>query len=40
MSILALVAKKDEMITITVEGEDAPSTMNDLLKAFKNHFNE
>ncbi len=34
MSILILAAKKDDQITITVEGSDAEATMRSLLGAF------
>jgi phosphocarrier protein HPr len=40
MSILTLVAKKNDKITITVEGEDAKDTMKSLVKAFDISFGE
>lgn len=40
LSILMLAAKKNSNITITVEGEDANSTMELLLEAFNNRFGE
>ena len=40
MSILMLAAKKNTVIEITVEGEDAELTMEHLLKAFDTEFGE
>jgi phosphocarrier protein HPr len=40
LSILMLAAKKNSKITITVEGEDAPNTMDILVNAFENQFGE
>lgn len=40
LSILMLAAKKNSNITITVEGDDADETMNKLIYAFENHFQE
>ena len=40
MSILMLAAKKNAQITITVEGEDAEPTMNQLMRAFDEEFGE
>lgn len=40
MSILMLAAGKNSQITITVEGEDAEETMNELTSAFENCFGE
>lgn len=40
MSILMLAAKKNTQITITVEGVDAESTMNQLVQAFDQEFGE
>jgi phosphocarrier protein HPr len=40
MSILMLAAKKNAQITITVEGEDAEPTMNQLMLAFDEEFGE
>ena len=40
LSILLLAAKKNASITITVEGEDATSTMQQLVDAFNNQFGE
>ncbi|MBS0625770.1 MAG: HPr family phosphocarrier protein [Verrucomicrobia bacterium] len=40
MSILMLAAKKNAMITVTVEGEDAEMTMANLIKAFDEEFGE
>lgn len=40
MSILMLAAKKNSVIEITVEGEDAESTMHHLLTAFESEFGE
>lgn len=40
MSILMLVARKNAKITITIDGNDASDTMNDLLIAFEGQFGE
>lgn len=40
LNLLMLTAKKNSWITIEVEGEDAESTMDELLKAFDNRFGE
>lgn len=40
MSILMLAAKKNSVIEITVEGEDAEVTMQHLLSAFDLEFGE
>jgi phosphocarrier protein len=40
MSILMLAAKKNAVIEITVEGEDAEITMQHLLHAFEMEFGE
>lgn len=40
MSILMLAAKKNSLITITVEGDDAQPTMDHLIKAFDEEFGE
>lgn len=40
MSILMLAAKKNSSITICVEGEDAQTTMDHLVKAFEDEFGE
>lgn len=40
LSILMLAARKNTLITITVEGEDADDTMNRLIEAFENKFGE
>jgi phosphocarrier protein len=40
MSILMLAAKKNAVIEITIEGEDAEMTMNHLLSAFDMEFGE
>jgi phosphocarrier protein len=40
LSILMLAAKKNSLITISVEGEDAPETMNRLLVAFDGQFED
>lgn len=40
MSILMLAAGKNSQILITVEGEDASSTLDALVKAFENQFEE
>lgn len=40
MSILMLAAKKNALIVVTVEGEDAAQTMDHLLLAFEQEFGE
>lgn len=40
MSILMLAAKKNSVIEITIEGEDAELTMQQLLTAFDMEFGE
>lgn len=40
LSLLMLAASRNSTITITVEGEDAMDTMNNLVSAFQNHFGE
>lgn len=40
MSILMLAAKKNAVLEITVEGEDAEATMQHLLHAFEMEFGE
>lgn len=40
LSILMLAAKTNSKITITVEGEDADTTMNSLVNAFETQFGE
>ena len=40
LSILMLAATKNARINIEVEGEDAENTMNTLVKAFENKFEE
>lgn len=40
MSILMLAAKKNSVIEITVEGEDAEMTMQHLIQAFDLEFGE
>jgi phosphocarrier protein HPr len=40
MSILMLAAKKNTLITITVEGPDAELTMQNLVRAFEEEFGE
>jgi len=40
MSILMLAATKNTQIIITVEGEDAESTLALLIEAFESHFGE
>ena len=40
LSILMLAAKKNSKITITMEGEDAPQVMEDLVSVFDNRFGE
>ena len=40
MSILMLAASKNTVILVTVEGEDAESTLKGLIEAFANAFGE
>ena len=40
LSILMLAAKKNSKITISVEGQDAQDTLNKLVEAFDNRFEE
>lgn len=40
MSILMLAAKKNSVIEITIEGEDAEKTMENLIRAFDMEFGE
>lgn len=40
MSILMLAAKKNALIEITIDGEDAEATMSHLLTAFEQEFGE
>lgn len=40
LSILMLAAKKNSSITITIDGEDANSTMDMLVRGFEQHFGE
>lgn len=40
MSILMLAARKNSQIVVTVEGEDAESTMQHIEKAFEEEFGE
>ena len=40
LSILMLAAKKNSKITITVEGDDADTTLKSLIAAFENQFGE
>lgn len=40
LSILMLAAGRNSQITITVDGEDAVLTMNNLVNAFENQFEE
>jgi phosphocarrier protein HPr len=40
LSLLMLAAGKNSNITITVEGEDADKTMDQLVSAFDNQFGE
>jgi phosphocarrier protein HPr len=40
LSILMLAAKKNSTITIEAEGVDANETLNKLVTAFENHFEE
>ena len=40
MSILMLAIKKNSLVTLTVEGEDAQETLGKLITAFDNQFGE
>jgi phosphocarrier protein len=40
MSVLMLAANKNAQILVTVEGEDAETTMDSLVEAFNNQFGE
>jgi phosphocarrier protein HPr len=40
MSILMLAATRNSVITVSVEGEDASSTMEQIVIAFENQFGE
>lgn len=40
LSILMLAAKKNSNITITCDGEDAQSTLDQLVEAFESQFGE
>lgn len=40
MSVLMLAASKNAQILVTVEGEDAETTMDNLVEAFNNQFGE
>lgn len=40
LSILLLAATKNSHITVTVEGEDAEKTMEELVQAFESGFGE
>lgn len=40
MSILMLAATKNSQITVVVEGEDAPETMDKIVTAFESQFGE
>lgn len=40
MSILMLAATKNSLITIVVDGDDAPETMQKIVDAFENQFGE
>lgn len=40
LSILMLAAKMNTKITVTVEGENAEETMEHLVRAFENQFEE
>lgn len=40
MSILMLAARKNALITVTVEGDDAEITMTQLVRAFDEEFGE
>ncbi len=40
MSILMLAIKKNSLVTLTVEGEDAEETLQKLIVAFETQFGE
>ena len=40
MSILMLAARKNALITVTIEGDDAEITMTQLVRAFDEEFGE
>lgn len=40
MSVLMLAANKNAQILVTIEGDDAQETMNNLIEAFNNQFGE
>ena len=40
MSILMLAARKNTVVTITVEGSDAEAAMSRLVSAFESEFGE
>lgn len=40
LSLLMLAAQKNAKITVTIEGEDADATMQQLKTVFENHFGE
>ena len=40
LSILMLAAKKNSLISITIDGEDADEVMSKLVEAFENKFGE
>ncbi|MGR3973324.1 MAG: HPr family phosphocarrier protein [Candidatus Rhabdochlamydia sp.] len=40
MSILMLAIKKNSLVTVTIEGEDADDTLARLTEAFENRFGE
>ncbi len=40
MSVLMLAASKNAQILVTIEGDDAQETMNNLVEAFNNQFGE
>lgn len=40
MSILMLAIKKNSLVTLTVEGDDAQETLVKLIEAFDNQFGE
>ena len=40
MSVLMLAAAKNSQILVTVDGEDAEKTLNNIVKAFNNRFEE
>ncbi|CAM0117009.1 HPr family phosphocarrier protein [Rhabdochlamydiaceae symbiont of Dictyostelium giganteum] len=40
MSILMLAIKKNSLVTVTIEGEDADETLARLIEVFENRFGE